>query len=127
MAMVRYFCGELGATNTSRTSDVLKFEPPREPLPFRIHYLTEPEFNSTPSAQAVKQVLLAANKAVAHANINFIDQIPEDAILVQAINQTEQWIRERIYKVNDFPFEEIMARERKSMGREKPVLAGRDS
>jgi hypothetical protein len=37
----------------------------------------------------VKKVLLAANKAIAHLNEEFVNEIPEPSVIVKAINQTE--------------------------------------
>ena len=120
MAMVRYFCEELGVKNKDHKSDVLVFDtPPRHP--FLIHYLKENEFDSSPHAKAVRAVLLAANKAVAHSNAKFIDAIPKDDVIAEAITQVEEWVRERIYKHNSVSLDDMMALENNAMHRERCI------
>lgn len=120
MAMVRYFCEELGVKNPDVNSNKLNFTPLRQP-PVSIHHLTEQEFNSSPRASAVHKVLFAANKAVAHTNIAFIDQVPDDNVLTDAINQTEDWVRERIFQFNGVFLDDMMALESNCMYREREI------
>jgi hypothetical protein len=70
MAMVRYFCEELGIKNRDPKSDKLKCcrLPERS---FAVKRLTLTDFGSA-SGEAVKKVLVAANKAVALLNEEFL-------------------------------------------------------
>lgn len=123
MAMVRYFCEELGVKNKEHQSGALDFGS-RPSRPFTIAYFKdENELDSSPNAQAVKAVLLAANKAVAHSNVSFIDAIPSDDVIVKAITQVEEWVRQRIYKHNSISLDDMMALDNNAMHRERSIKA----
>ena len=120
MAMVRYFCEELGIKNRDPKSD--KLECCRLPeRTFAVKRLSLTDFDST-SGEAVKKVLLAANKAIAHLNEEFVNEIPEPSVIVEAINQTQEWIKTRIFEPNGISYDETVATERSEMRREQPIV-----
>jgi hypothetical protein len=74
------------------------------------------------SGEAVKKVLLAANKAIAHLNEEFVNEIPEPSVIVKAINQTEEWIKTRIFEPNGISYDETVATERGDMRRQQTIM-----
>jgi hypothetical protein len=119
MAMVRFFCEELGIKNRRYDDGLICCELP--PRPFSVERLTLEDFNS-PLGRTVQDVLLAANKAVAHLNEELVNEIPEPDVIVKAINQTEEWIKSRIFAPNGVSFDEIVATERSEMRREQRIV-----
>ena len=126
MIMVRFFLEEMNIELKRKTREIeykndkkKKDEIWRARVEkFKVIMLTPDDFKDEPRINDIIEVLVGANRAVAHIDNEDVLHKVNPATLIKAIDFTEEKIKTNIYNDPAYNYNEIMEREYKDMNRE---------